>query len=73
MDCWLHTESMDSDLNRCLERFEHQGGHVRGRVEGRAAQGASRHGTCGLFFDKETEALVKELDGPLFAKPLKRK
>ncbi|CAK9039614.1 unnamed protein product, partial [Durusdinium trenchii] len=74
VNCWLHTETMDEDLRRCLDRFSAERGAARGAVKldqleaTDGSHGESHHGRCEVFFDAETEALVRELDGPLFTK-----
>eukprot|EP00931_Biecheleriopsis_adriatica_P058751 TRINITY_DN35055_c0_g1_i1.p1 TRINITY_DN35055_c0_g1~~TRINITY_DN35055_c0_g1_i1.p1 ORF type:complete len:839 (+),score=99.99 TRINITY_DN35055_c0_g1_i1:98-2614(+) len=69
VDCWLRTESLDSDMARCLSSYKSQGGQVKTtNLIQNDAFGASEHGPCSLYFDKETEDLVWQIDGPLFQK-----
>eukprot|EP00435_Cladocopium_sp_Y103_P072326 s1543_g39.t3 len=68
-DCWLHTETMDEDLNRCLKQYAARGGRVDLQLlSASGVKGASNHGNCEIFFDKETAQLVGQLDAHLFSK-----
>lgn len=68
-DCWLHTETMDEDLDRCLKQYAARGGRVDLQLlSASGVKGASNHGNCEIFFDEETAQLVRQLDAPLFSK-----
>ena len=70
VDCWVSTEDLNSDLQRCLDRFQTEhGGKVSGTVEefaGSVKNNHSQRGQCSDYFDEERESIVRQHDELMF-------
>lgn len=70
IDCWVHTESETSDMTECIQSYERRGGTVNWasyeKVRNHSTHNPSHHASCRSYFDKDTEAFVRAIDGDIF-------
>merc|ERR1712232_891947 len=73
-DCWVETDRLYADLKRCLEEFASWGGKVDSKKMKREISSdqvntgwyRTKGKGCAFFFDKDSEAFLKEKESRYF-------
>ena len=69
-DCWLHTETLDTDFAACMRKYKERGGEVKNtdalcarNVQGNSSDAEKR---CEAMHSPATAALLRHVDGGVY-------
>ena len=69
-DCWLHTETLDTDFAACMRKYQERGGEVKNtdalcarNVQGNSSDAEKR---CEAMHSPATAALLRHVDGGVY-------